>query len=61
MCFSENVAKFSEEIFFMQHLETAAFEFIGNAHSSFLPYLYVMTRRGGGLTSSGFYVGSPSG
>ena len=25
---------------------------------SFLPYLYVETRGGGGLTNSGFYVGS---
>ena len=28
---------------------------------SLLPYLCVVTREGGGLTSSGFYVGSPSG
>ena len=29
--------------------------------TSFLPYLYAGTRRRGGLTSSGFYVGSPPG
>ena len=40
----------------------AASEFVDNSHCSctlFPPNLYVGTKGGGGLTSSGFYVGIP--
>ena len=67
--FVKTSQNFKSRYFLCNTSKIAASEFIDNSHSScplfhvpsFLPYLYVETRGGGGLTGSGFYVGSPPG